>query len=42
MKMPEEINRLVTDSITDYFFTTSKYANANLKKECVKSNQIFF
>src|SRR5688572_12250026 len=29
-KMPEEINRLVTDSITNYFFTTSEYANANL------------
>ena len=27
---PEEIIRLVTDSITDYFFTTSKYANENL------------
>ena len=27
--MPEEINRLVTDSITNYFFTTSKTANKN-------------
>ena len=29
--MPEEINRLVTDSITNYFFTTSELANENLK-----------
>jgi UDP-N-acetylglucosamine 2-epimerase (non-hydrolysing) len=27
--MPEEINRLVTDSITNYFFTTSEIANQN-------------
>lgn len=40
--MPEEINRIVTDSITDYFFTTSKVANLNLKKSGVKDEQIFF
>ena len=28
--MPEEINRMVTDSITDYFFTTSETASENL------------
>lgn len=28
--MPEEINRIVTDSITDYFFTTSVQASENL------------
>lgn len=28
--MPEEINRIVTDSITDYFFTTSTKASENL------------
>lgn len=33
LRMPEEINRLVTDSITDYFFTTEKEANQNLIKE---------
>lgn len=40
--MPEEINRLVTDSITNYFFTTSDTANANLKQSGVKEDQIFF
>jgi UDP-N-acetylglucosamine 2-epimerase (non-hydrolysing) len=40
--MPEEINRLVTDSITNYFFTTSDTANANLKQSGVKADQIFF
>lgn len=27
MTMPEEINRMVTDAIADYFFTTSQIAN---------------
>ncbi|MBR9844876.1 MAG: UDP-N-acetylglucosamine 2-epimerase (non-hydrolyzing) [Algicola sp.] len=40
--MPEEINRLVTDSITNYFFTTSETANENLKKSGVNAHQIFF
>jgi len=42
LKMPEEINRMVTDSITDYFFTTSHYANENLKKAGVEDSRIFF
>lgn len=40
--MPEEINRMVTDSITNYFFTTSDVANNNLKKSGVTSERIFF
>lgn len=40
--MPEEINRLVTDSITNYFFTTSELANKNLRESGVKTDQIFF
>jgi UDP-N-acetylglucosamine 2-epimerase (non-hydrolysing) len=40
--MPEEINRLVTDSITDYFFTTSSSANENLIKSGVSAQRIFF
>lgn len=42
MTMPEEINRLVTDSIADYFFTTSHVANQNLKKAGASDSQIFF
>ncbi|WP_431156531.1 non-hydrolyzing UDP-N-acetylglucosamine 2-epimerase [Winogradskyella poriferorum] len=40
--MPEEINRLITDSITNYFFTTSKKANENLISNGVDKNSIFF
>ena len=40
--MPEEINRMVTDSITNYFFTTSEYANENLKNTGVGSDRVFF
>jgi len=42
LTMPEEINRMVTDAITDYFFTTSETANENLRKAGVKEGQIFF
>jgi UDP-N-acetylglucosamine 2-epimerase (non-hydrolysing) len=42
MTMPEEINRIVTDSITDYFFTTSETANDNLRKSGVEEDRIFF
>jgi len=40
--MPEEINRLVTDSITDHFFTTSEVANSNLQDEGVPKEKIHF
>jgi UDP-N-acetylglucosamine 2-epimerase (non-hydrolysing) len=40
--MPEEVNRIVTDSITDYFFTTSTTAGENLLKEGKSPQQIFF
>ncbi len=40
--MPEEINRLVTDSISNYFFTTSEVANANLRRSGVGEERIFF
>jgi len=42
MTMPEEINRIVTDSITDYFFTTSETAAQNLLKYGADPKQIHF
>jgi UDP-N-acetylglucosamine 2-epimerase (non-hydrolysing) len=42
MTMPEEINRIVTDSITDLFFTTSENASANLLKYGSKPDDIHF
>jgi len=40
--MPEEINRMVTDAITDLFFTTSEVANGNLRRAGVAEERIFF
>lgn len=39
--MPEEINRMVTDSITNYFFTTTETANKNLLKAGITDDRIF-
>ena len=40
--MPEEINRLVTDAITNWFFTTSSIANDNLARSGIPSERVFF
>lgn len=40
--MPEEINRMVTDAITNWFFTTSKTANQNLRHAGIEDNRVFF
>ncbi len=40
--MPEEINRVVTDSVTNWFFTTSETANANLCRSGVTEDRVFF
>lgn len=40
--MPEEINRMVTDSITNWFFTTSHIANENLRRSGIEQERIFF
>ena len=40
--MPEEINRVVTDSISNWFFTTSVGAGENLRAAGVAPERIFF
>jgi UDP-N-acetylglucosamine 2-epimerase (non-hydrolysing) len=40
--MPEEINRMVTDAITNWFFTTSEVANDHLRRSGVDEKRIFF
>ena len=42
LSMPEEINRMVTDVLADYFFTTSDVANRHLRKAGTLARQIFF
>lgn len=42
LTMPEEINRMVTDAITDHFFTTSEIANHNLRKAGIEEEKIHF
>ena len=41
-RMPEEINRILTDQLSDFLFTTEKSAEINLKKEGIDANKIFF
>jgi UDP-N-acetylglucosamine 2-epimerase (non-hydrolysing) len=40
--MPEEINRLVTDSLAELLFTTSRDADENLKREGIAAAKIHF
>lgn len=40
--MPEEINRIVTDAISDLLFTTDAGANANLRSEGIPAERIHF
>lgn len=42
MSMPEEINRIVTDAITDYFFVTEPSGIDNLIREGHEPSQLFF
>lgn len=42
LTMPEEINRMVTDSLADYFYTTTEIANKNLRKFGVPEDRLFF
>jgi len=40
--MPEEINRKITDSISNYLFVTERTGIENLKNEGIKPDKIFF
>ena len=40
--MPEEINRILTDAISELLFTTSQDADANLEREGISKNKIRF
>lgn len=40
-KMPEEINRILTDAISDYLFTPSQDGDENLLKEGISREKIF-
>jgi len=42
MGMPEEINRLCTDAISDYLFTTDHFANENLMAEGAAPEKVYF
>ena len=42
LSMPEEINRMVTDILSSFCFTTSPEAETNLKREGVSGDRIFF
>jgi UDP-N-acetylglucosamine 2-epimerase (non-hydrolysing) len=42
LTMPEEINRMVTDILSRFCFTTSPEAEENLKREGVTGDRIFF
>ena len=42
MGMPEEINRLCTDVLCDYLFTTDHFADENLAAEGVVRDKVFF
>jgi len=41
-RMPEEINRVVTDALSEYLFTTCREADDNLKREGISPEKIHF
>jgi UDP-N-acetylglucosamine 2-epimerase (non-hydrolysing) len=40
--MPEETNRVLTDAVADYLFTTERSAVENLRREGIPDSRIFF
>jgi UDP-N-acetylglucosamine 2-epimerase (non-hydrolysing) len=41
LTMPEEINRMLTDRISDFLFTTEESGNINLRREGIRENVFF-
>ncbi|MCB0162689.1 MAG: UDP-N-acetylglucosamine 2-epimerase (non-hydrolyzing) [Anaerolineae bacterium] len=41
-RMPEEINRIVTDALSDFLFTPSRDGDENLLREGISNEKIFF
>ena len=41
-KMPEEINRIITDHIADYLFVTEQSGLDNLEVEGIPDDKVFF
>lgn len=42
LAMPEEINRMLTDRVSDFLFTTEESGNRNLIAEGISKNKTFF
>ncbi|MDD4899317.1 MAG: UDP-N-acetylglucosamine 2-epimerase (non-hydrolyzing) [Candidatus Omnitrophica bacterium] len=42
LSMPEEINRIVTDSLSNLLFTPSREANENLYREGIRRNKVHY
>jgi UDP-N-acetylglucosamine 2-epimerase (non-hydrolysing) len=40
--MPEEINRILTDAIAHFLFTTERSAGENLRREGIQGDRVFF
>ena len=42
MKMPKEVNRMITDGISDYLFTAGMVANRNLNQTGTESENVYY
>lgn len=41
-RMPEEVNRVLTDQVADFLFTTSRDAGVNLAEEGIPAERVYF
>ncbi len=42
MKMPKEVNRMITDGVSDYLFTAGMVANRNLNQTGTESENVYY